>query len=115
MRAHLSGTRSNLGANLLWVEVVIDKAVDDGGQLGLYECVASCLKVGKNCTKRLAQLFNKLDNLLLGGVAGQELVNVGHQVDADGASKGVFTLGNGGPRHEKTGRKENERDLHVDC
>ena len=37
-------------------------------------------------------LFNKLDNLLLGGVAGQELVNVRHQVDADGASKGVANL-----------------------
>ena len=37
-------------------------------------------------------LLNKLDNLVLGGVAGEELINVRHQVDADGASKGVATL-----------------------
>lgn len=37
-------------------------------------------------------LFHKLDNLVLGGVAGQELVDVGHQVDADCASKRVATL-----------------------
>ena len=37
-------------------------------------------------------LFNELDNLVLGGVAGEELVDVGHQVDADRASKSVVTL-----------------------
>ena len=37
-------------------------------------------------------LFHKLYNLVLGGVAGQELIDVSHQVDADGASKSVATL-----------------------
>ena len=37
-------------------------------------------------------LFNKLDDLVLGGVAGQELVNVRHQVDANGACKGIAIL-----------------------
>ena len=37
-------------------------------------------------------LFNKLDDLVLGGVAGQELVDVRHQVDANGACKGIAIL-----------------------
>ena len=39
-------------------------------------------------------LLNKLDNLVLGGVTGEELVDVRHQVDADCASKSVATLQN---------------------
>ena len=37
-------------------------------------------------------LFNKLNNLVLSGVAGQELVDVRHQVDADRASKSIAVL-----------------------
>ena len=37
-------------------------------------------------------LLNKLNDLVLSGVAGQELIDVSHQVDADGAGKCIATL-----------------------
>ena len=36
--------------------------------------------------------LHEVDDLLLGGVAGQELVDVRHQVDANGACKGIAIL-----------------------
>ena len=41
---------------------------------------------------RHGNLLYELDNLVLGGVARQELVDVGHKVDADGASQGILIL-----------------------
>ena len=41
---------------------------------------------------RHGNLLYELDNLVLGGVARQELVDVGHKVDADGASQRILIL-----------------------
>ena len=87
-RAHPDGV-----ADLLWVEVVVDEPVDDGWQLGLHQGVALLLDRGpEKASQGVAELLEELHNLILGGVAGEELVNVRHQVDADGASKGIATL-----------------------
>ena len=41
---------------------------------------------------RHGNLLYELDNLVLGGVARQELVDVSHKVDADGASQRILIL-----------------------
>ena len=41
---------------------------------------------------RHGNLLHELDNLVLSGVARQELVDVSHEVDADGASQGILIL-----------------------
>merc|ERR1719450_862150 len=46
-------------------------------------------KSGRIAPSALHSCSTNSTMLLLGGVAGQELVNVRHQVDADGACKGV--------------------------
>ena len=90
-------------ADLLGVQVVVDEPVNDGGQLGLHQRVAGGLEVGQDGAEGRAQLgwveegdgehlLHELHDLLLGGVAGEELVDVRHHVDADGARQGVVGL-----------------------
>ena len=56
--------------------------------------------------------FGKGDNLVLSGVAGDEVVEVGDDVDADGAGQLVPALGHGhGGGHE--GGEEEEGCLHL--
>merc|ERR550517_558260 len=108
--AHADGV-----ADLLWVEVVVDQPVDDGGQLGLHQGVAMLLDAGPEKTAQgVAQLLEELHALVLGGVAGDEVVEVGDDVDADGAGQLVPALGHGlGGRHE--GGEEEEGCLHLAC
>ena len=52
-------------------------------------------------TTSIYYLLDPLDDLVLGGVAGQPLVKVGDDVDADGAGQLVPGLGHGeGGGHE---------------
>ena len=54
-------------------------------------------------------LLDKVNNLLLGGVAGDELVQVGHDVHADGAGELILGLGDG--RHGEDDAGEDEQEL----
>ena len=107
-RAHPDGV-----ADLLWVEVVVDEPVDDGWQLGLHQGVALLLDRGpEKASQGVAELLEELHDLVLGGVAGDEVVEVGDDVDADGAGQLVPALGHGlGGRHE--GGEEEEGCLHL--
>merc|ERR1712140_36792 len=89
-------------AHLLWVEVVVDEAVDDGGQLGLHQRVALLLDGSpEKASEGVAQLLGEGHNLVLSGVAGDEVVEVGDDVDADRAGQLVPALGHGlGGCHE---------------
>merc|ERR1711997_857904 len=100
-------------ADLLRVEVVVDEAVDDGGQLALHQGVALLLQGGaQKAAQGVAQLLEELHDLVLGGVAGDEVVEVGDDVDADGAGELVPALGHGhGGGHE--GGEEEEGCLHL--
>ena len=46
-------------------------------------------------TTSIYYLLDPLDDLVLGGVAGDEVVQVGDDVDADGAGQLVLGLGDG--------------------
>ena len=100
-------------ADLLWVEVVVDQPVDDGGQLGLHQGVALLLDRGpEKASQGVAQLLEERNDLVLGGVAGDEVVEVGDDVDADGAGELVPALGHGlGGGHK--GGEEEEGCLHL--
>ena len=54
----LSRACSDIGANLLGVEVVVDQAVDDGRQLGLNQGVASGLGEASVRIKQPVQVFS---------------------------------------------------------
>merc|ERR1719234_2144337 len=65
---------SNRVANLLWVEVVIHNLVDDPRKLCLHESIALCLKAcSQKATKGVTDLFCECNNLVLGGVAGDDV------------------------------------------
>ena len=51
-------------------------------------------------------LLNEVNDLLLGGVAGDELVDVSHDVHAYVASQLVSSLGEGGGAEDKEGKTE---------
>merc|ERR1719352_598792 len=90
-RAHADGV-----ADLLGVEVVVDQAVNDGGQLGLHQRVALLLDARpEKAAQGVTQLLEELHDLVLGGVAGDEVVQVGDDVDADGTGELVPALGDG--------------------
>ena len=55
----------------------------------------------------MPHLLDKVHNLLLGGVAGDELVQVGHDVHADAAGQLILGLGHGGHGQDHGG-EDNE-------
>merc|ERR1719234_2431343 len=99
-------------ANLLWVQVVIHDLVNDSGKLRLHESIALLLQACPQQTaKGVADLFCKCNNLVLCGVAGDEVVQVGDDVDADRTGQLVPALGDGdGGGHQ--GGEEEEGCLH---
>ena len=92
----------DVGADLLRVQVVVDQAVDDGGQLGLHQRVALLLQGRpEKAAQGVAELLGELHDLVLCRVAGDEVVQVGDDVDADGAGQLVPGLRDGeGGSHE---------------
>merc|ERR550517_1153802 len=109
--AHADGV-----ADLLGVEVVVDQPVDDGGQLGLHQGVALLLDAGpEKPAQGVAQLLEELHDLVLGGVAGDEVVEVGDDVDADGAGELVPALGDGEGGGHQGGEEEEGWLHHLDC
>merc|ERR1719352_2160304 len=107
-RAHADGV-----ADLLGVEVVVDQAVNDGRQLGLHQRVALLLDARpEKAAQGVTKLLEELHDLVLCGVAGDEVVQVGDDVDADGAGELVPALGDGdGGGHQ--GGEEKEGCLHL--
>merc|ERR1711971_1405601 len=90
-RAHADGV-----ADLLGVEVVVHQAVNDGRQLGLHQGVALLLDARpEKAAQGVAQLLEELHDLVLCGFAGDEVVQVGDDVDADGTGELVPALGDG--------------------
>ena len=102
--------KSHLGG----IHVVVHEGINDGGKLRLDDEVTGGFKVrnelaesvadlGGNKTKvktRLplllpAHLLDEVDNLLLGGVAGDEVVQVLHDVHADAAGQLISGLDKG--------------------
>ena len=62
--------------------------------------------------KHSPDLLDKVDDLLLGGVAGDELVQVGHDVHTDAAGQLILGLGDGGHGQDDGG--DHNEDLEVD-
>lgn len=104
----------NTGANLVRVEVVVHQAVDDIGQLGLDQWLTESLQGGVDGSQSFTELkifqylilssqsqtshpLNKVDYVVHGLVAGQPLVDVGDDVDANVAEQilGLFVGGLG--------------------
>merc|ERR1719234_460603 len=82
-RAHADGV-----ADLLGVKVVVDQAVNDGWQLGFHQGVALLLDARpEKAAQGVTQLLEELHDLVLCGVAGDEVVQVGDDVDADGTGE----------------------------
>ena len=55
---------------------------------------------------KVTDLLDEVHDLLLGGVAGDELVNVGHDVHADVACELIPGLREGGGAEDKEGETE---------
>merc|ERR1719234_2955818 len=102
-------------ANLLWVQVVIHDLVNDSGKLRLHESIALLLQAcPQQAAKGVANLFCKCNNLVLGGVAGDEVVQVGDDVDADRAGQLIPALGDKGKGRGNKGRgAEEEKGFHF--
>merc|ERR1719489_545275 len=110
-RAHADG-----GADLLGVEVVVDQAVNDGWQLGLHQGVALLLDARpEKAAQSVAKLLEELHDLVLGGVAGDEVVQVGDDVDADGTGELVPALGDGDGGGHQGGEEEEGCLHHLAC
>merc|ERR1711890_71356 len=102
---HVSRTCSEDSADLLWIEVVVHEGIDDGRNILLEEGVAHDLDLGivEDCSERVTNVHGEVKNLLLSGVAGDEVVDVGHHIDADTADKLVGSVGDseGGGEEEE--------------
>ena len=62
----------------------------------------------------VTDLLDEINDLLLGGIAGDELVNVGHDVHADVACELIPGLREGGGAEDKEGKTEkNLEELTV--
>merc|ERR1719234_976145 len=102
-------------ANLLWVEVVIHNLVNDSRKLRLHQSIALRLQAcPQQATKGVADLFCECNNLVLCGVAGDEVVKVGDDVHADGASQLIPALGDKGKGGGKKSKgAEEEKGFHF--
>merc|ERR1719266_89785 len=109
-----SWAQSNGVANLLWVQVVIDDLVNDPRKLRLHESIALRLKgCPQQATKGVAYLFCKCNNLVLGGVAGDEVVEVGDDVQADRAGQVIPALGDKGKGGGEKGKGAEDGGFHF--
>merc|ERR1712083_1218266 len=93
------------------IHVVVDEGVNDGGKLGRDDEVAGGFKVWNELAESVADLLDGVHNLLLGGVAGDEVVQVLHDVHADAAGQLIPGLDQGRGGEDKRG--EDEEDLHY--
>jgi len=100
----------DVSAHLSWVQVVVDQSFDDSGKLARHQQVAGCLESTDDLAEGMANLLHKVNDLLLCGVAGDEVVQVSDDVHADVAGELVASLGNCRSCKDKAG--EQEQDLH---
>merc|ERR1719205_178107 len=101
------GAHADTGAHLGGVQVVIDQAVDDLGEVVLDDGVTDLLQGGVK-RKQGAEPLNELDDVIHGGVAGDPLVNVGDNVHTDVTQEvlgllDLAGLGGGGDDQEREG------------
>ena len=94
------------------VQVAVDEGVDDGGQVVCEHGVALVLQVlgAQQTSHGVTQLLEVGDDLLLGGLVGDEVIDVGHDVDADLAGEVDPVLGEGEGGGQESG--EDEGGLH---
>ena len=99
-------------ADSLGIQVVTHEAIDDGRQVVLEHGVAVGFNLGgsQKVAQQMAQLLGEVDDVLLSGGVHDEVVNVGHDVHADGTGEGVGGLGGGEGSGQEGG--EQEDDLH---
>jgi len=102
-----------LSADLGRVHVVVDESVDDAGELAADQKVTRRLKTVDDLTESLADLLDLVHNLLLGGLTGDEVVKVGHDVHADAACEFISGLWDG--RDAQHQARESDKDLHFSC
>merc|ERR1719234_2468300 len=103
--------QSNRVANLLWIQVVIHNLVNDSRKLRLHESIALRLKTcPQQATQGVADLFCKCNNLVLCGVAGDEVVQVGDDVHAERTGQVIPALGDKGKGRGKKGRAAEEEE-----
>ena len=106
---------SNGGADLGGVEVVVHQAVDDVGQLGLHQRDTEGLQSGVDGSESVADPLHKLEDLVNGGVAREELVNVRHHVHTDVAQEALLlAAGLAGSSQEQEGNHQLQHLLRVD-
>jgi len=104
----LRTSSKNVSADLGGVQVVVDESFDDGGELAGDQQVAGGFKSGDELSQGMADFLDKVNDLLLGGVAGDEVVQVSHDVHTDVAGQLVARLG----RDCGSETDKEDQDLH---
>merc|ERR1712038_2057007 len=90
-------------ADLPGLQVVVDDIVYDVGELAAQHHLAHLHQVrAEQVTQPLTDAVHPLDHLVLCGVAGQPRVDVGDDVDADGAEEVL-------PGHTRTGSRHTQQ------
>ena len=107
----LRASSKEVSADLGRVQVVIHESLDDGWELASDQQVAGGLESGDDLSQGMANLLDKVNDLLLGGVAGDEVVQVGHDVGADVAGELVARLGR--DRSSKAGKQDQDLRIQV--
>merc|ERR1712228_1070158 len=78
-------------AHLSRVEIISNKSINNSWELRLNEEVASGLKPTDQLAKSMTNLFDKVNNLLLSGITGDEFINVGDNVNAQITCELIFS------------------------
>ena len=96
------------------IKILVDEVVDDLRQVVLEHGVALGLQGlgAHHGAHGVADLLEELHDLVLGGGVGDEVVDVGDHVDADGAGELVLGLGGGEGAGDEGGDEEGE--LHPE-
>ena len=94
------------------VQVVVDKGLNDGGQVVFEEGDALFLKIlgAQESSHGVTQLPEISDDLILGRLGCDEVVNISHDVDTNVTGEVALVLGEGEGRGQEGG--EDEGGLH---
>ena len=109
-RSRRAGTYGN--THFCGVQVVVDKGLNDGWQVVFEQGDALVLQIlgAQETSHGVAQLPEIPDDLILGRLGCDEVVNISHDVDADVTGEVVLILGEGEGRGQQGG--EDEGGLH---
>jgi len=109
-----SGTSSNVCANLGWVEVVVDEAIDDGGEIVLDQGLADGLQTGIDKSKGSAKPLDKLDDFLFSWVTGDPFVQILDNIHANVTQEILGLDIHGGLAHTNEAHDSEDGLVHVD-